>query len=552
MGQGRPPDVSARGMWAELLAAHLADGTALDLLWDRPAAGRPAEREMWAWDRSHDLDAALVQDTLRVGGSCSGPRTLHLRGVRIWSRVDLDGLSGSIALMLEDCLLEEGLSVHGAHLSGLVLRRCRIGRADLTRPALDAAGLRLDDALSIPGSLFVAGGPGAALDVTDGWIGGLDADGAEITATGGAALVGRRLHTRGGVHLDGGFVARGNAPGATVDLTAARIGGELAMDGAQLHNPSGPAMIADALHTGHDLHADGLTATGAGGGGVIGLAGAHIGGAVRIDGARWENRTGPALAAGRLHTEGDLTLTRLTATGAGPDPTVDLEGARVGGRLDCATPWVSNASHPRHQWHLDGLAYAGIPRLNTHGRRLNREAWLALLQSATPAYAAQPYRQLAAAYRGEGGDRDARAVMIAQRRDHCARGSLAPAERAWARLTGVLVGFGYQPWRALLGLAGVLAISIVVTAILGMQGALAAVPAPEAAGASCRPLELLGAALDLGIPLLTTGSGCAPTSSGIGTVLTISRWVLQLAAWALLATFLTAVVLEQSRRRPAP
>ena len=557
MAQGRPPDVSATpcwgaGMWAELLAAHLTDGTPLDLLWDHPATGRLSEREMWSWDRGHDLDAALLHDVLRGRGVCAGPRTLHVRGVRIWSRVDLGGLNGPVVLMLEDCLLEEGLDVRGAHLGGLVLRRCRLGHAGLAAPALDATGLRVDDTLSISGSLLRSGGPDAAVSVVDGWIGaGVDAAGAEIATAAGPALVATRLRTRCGVRLDAGFVVRGDSVGAAVDLTAARIGGELSMDGARLQNASGPALDGTGLHTGHDLHADGLIVAGAGPGAAIALAGARIGGTLHIDGARWENRDGPALSAPRLDTEGDLVLTRLTAHGAGPDPVVGLHGARAGGGLDCTTAWVSNASHPRHQWDVDGLTYAGVPRLNGHGPRPNRDAWLALLQSATPAYAAQGYQQLAAAYRGAGLDRDARAVSVAQQRDRCARGALAPAERRWARLAGLVADYGYQPWRALIGLAGVLAISVVVTAVLGTHGALATVPAATG-GASCGPLALLGEALDLGIPPLTAGGGCTPTSTGAGAALTISRWLLQLAAWALLAVFLAAVAFGRGRRRAAP
>ncbi len=44
----------------------------------------------------------------------------------------------------------------------------------------------------------------------------------------------------------------------------------------------------------------------------------------------------------------------------------------------------------------------------------NREAWLELLGGGTLRYAAQPYQQLAAAYRAEGHDSDVRAILIAQ------------------------------------------------------------------------------------------------------------------------------------------
>ena len=548
-------------MWAGLLADHLADGTALDLLCDRPAGPLLTEREMWAWGGGHDLDAALLRDVLSgrsavaAPGAC--PRALWLRGARIWGRLDLDGLSSTIALTLEDCLLDQGLTARGAHLGALTIRRCRVGHSELALPAFDGTGIRVDDALSISESLLVNAGPAAAVGLADAWIGaGFDAGGAALRSADGPGLVGSRLHTRGGAHLDQGFDARGC--GAAVDLVAARIGGELSLDGAQLHGTAGPALAAQALHTGHDLHADRLSARGAGPGGVIGLAGARIGGSLRADGARWENSSGPALVAARLEIAGDLALTGLTAAGAGPEPTVGLDAVRVGGRLDCATAWVSNATHPRHQWTLDGLTYTGVPRLNPHGPRPNRDAWIALLQTATPGYAAAPYRHLAAAYRDSGRDRDARAVLLAQRRDHCARATLAPGERGRARLAGLLVGYGYQPWRALVGLLAVVAVSITITVVLGAHGALAPTPAagdPRPVAASCRPLVLVGEGLDVGIPWWPSArsgpEGCEPTTGPTGTALTISRWVLQLAAWSLLAVFLATVARTSGRRWPS-
>ena len=84
-----------------------------------------------------------------------------------------------------------------------------------------------------------------------------------------------------------------------------------------------------------------------------------------------------------------------------------------------------------------------------------------LLREATPAYRAQPYQQLDAVCRADGHDSEARAVLMQQRRDQLDRGALTRrGDRMWARLTGALLGFGYQPWRALLYLVGVLIISV--------------------------------------------------------------------------------------------
>jgi hypothetical protein len=77
--------------------------------------------------------------------------------------------------------------------------------------------------------------------------------------------------------------------------------------------------------------------------------------------------------------------------------------------------------------------------------------WPHLLREATPSYAAQPYQQFAGAYRAAGHDGEVRSILIAQRQDQIDRRVLTDrTERAWARLTKVTLGYGYQPWRALL------------------------------------------------------------------------------------------------------
>jgi hypothetical protein len=52
-----------------------------------------------------------------------------------------------------------------------------------------------------------------------------------------------------------------------------------------------------------------------------------------------------------------------------------------------------------------------------------------LLGGGTPTYAAQPYQQLAAAYRAEGYDSDVRAILIAQSAGQPCRGGLAAVMR---------------------------------------------------------------------------------------------------------------------------
>ena len=70
--------------------------------------------------------------------------------------------------------------------------------------------------------------------------------------------------------------------------------------------------------------------------------------------------------------------------------TVHLSGARVSGCWQIVSGRVRHDDY-QHRWSLDGLTYAGVPLLDGHR---DRNAWITLLRTATPRYAAQPYQQL--------------------------------------------------------------------------------------------------------------------------------------------------------------
>ena len=87
--------------------------------------------------------------------------------------------------------------------------------------------------------------------------------------------------------------------------------------------------------------------------------------------------------------------------------------------------------------------------------------WLWLLRDGTPGYAAQPYQQLAAGSRARGDERQTRETLMKQRDDQLARTRPRPrwTERLWGRISKFTLGYGYQPWRALLFLTGVVVLS---------------------------------------------------------------------------------------------
>jgi hypothetical protein len=143
-----------------------------------------------------------------------------------------------------------------------------------------------------------------------------------------------------------------------------------------------------------------------------------------------------------------------------------------------------------------------------------------------------------------GHDRDARAVLINQRRDQLDHGGLTRPERAWGWLTGITLCYGYQPWRALLFLLATLAIGVTLS-VFG--GGLAVPPKTTTTAATttavtvaCPIIDRIGVGLNLGTPLLKTGAGerCKPTDTPTGRMLTIAGWALQLLAWIFATLFI--------------
>ncbi|MEV6947100.1 hypothetical protein AB0N07_35095, partial [Streptomyces sp. NPDC051172] len=302
-------------------------------------------------------------------------------------------------------------------------------------------------------------------------------------------------------------------------------------DGARLENMSGPALHADGLRVDRAVFLRaGFRATGA-----VQLVDAHLG-LLDCDGARLENMSGPALHADGLRVDRAVFLRAgFRASGAG-DSVLALNGVRVEGSLWLDISGVTRSGQATGALvGIDGLTYAGLPA------PVGLSRWLELLRDHTPGYSAQPYQQLAAVHRAAGHDSEVRDILMAQRRDQIDRGGLRRRDRAWARFTGLTLGFGYQPWRALLLLFAVLAGSVALTVVLGGPGgglqhtARASTPTTP-----CSFVERVGVGLDLGLPVVKTGAQdlCTPAGTRAGQTLTVTGWLLQLAAWASATLFI--------------
>jgi hypothetical protein len=354
----------------------------------------------------------------------------------------------------------------------------------------------------------------------------------------GPALYAPRLQVEQDVYLTDGFEATCSAESASVCLTGARIGGNLDCRGAILRNNSGPAFNADSARVELDVSlCDGFVATGTSKFGAVRLPSAYIGGQLNCARAVLRNDCGSALNVDSIQVKQHVFLSDgFEASGAGEKAVLVLEDVRIGGCLKFDPARLIHRTNPQELLNVDGLIYSGVPR------GIDTDTWLTLLREATPVYAPQPYQELAAAHRAAGHESQARRILIAQRRDQINRGALTGrAERAWARLTGVTLGYGYQPWRALIGLFAILGVAVLLALVLGGHGGLAQVQSqPLPTSVQCGAIDRIGVGLDLGTPLLTTGARtrCEPTRTTTGGILTITGWILRLLAWALATLFI--------------
>jgi hypothetical protein len=322
--------------------------------------------------------------------------------------------------------------------------------------------------------------------------------GARLRNPDGTALAGDNLHVGGGMFCSGGFVAEGSGDAGTVRLAGAVIGNQLDLGGALLTNPDGPALVGDYLRTGSNLILNaGFRAEGRKDTGTIRLVGASIQGRLNL-----ENGTAVAVEPRALA----VNLARVQVAGDVLFPASFLDGAV----------------------NLEGFRYARIIRSSV-------PEFLELLARRTNGYSAQSYRQFAATHLATGNERDVRVINVAAQRDLLRRGRLDRWARTWHRITGLVLGYGYRPSRALLWWAGTLALALVL--LVGVAGPAGLVTAH---GVRCGTVDQAGLALNTATPLVKpAGQQDCQVASGtpLGDVLVVAGWVLQALSWAFVTLF---------------
>jgi hypothetical protein len=495
--------------------------------------------------------AELILDRAVIEGGCDsgavGLTSAHLGQLRCdtatvsnrtGSALHADGLHADLGVFLRDRFKAVGMGKDGAvRLLGAHLGQLECDGATMhsdAGPALHADGLRVDRNVFLRDRFEAVGaGEDGAVRLSYAHLGGqLDCTGATMRNNSGPALMADGLQVDQDVSLSQNFEAVGFGVDGAVRLVGAHCG-QLDCQLGMIHNDTGPALVADGLRVDQLVHLHLFEAIGAGEDGAVRLSGAHLG-ALDCTSATMRNDSGPALAAEGLQVDQDVHFRGgFEAVGAGDGVTLDLSEVRIGGALEFAPAQLEHTPNRHAQLALDGLTYAGLPK------GISSRNWLHLLREGTKSYAAQPYQHFASAHRAAGNDEGVRTILMEQRRDQIHRGGLRGRDRAWARLTGVTLGYGYQPWRALLFLIAVAITAVILALTLGAQGGLARTDPQPPTATQCSVVERVAVGLDLGLPLVKTGTQahCEPTTSTTGQVLTVAGWGLQVLAWAFATLF---------------
>jgi hypothetical protein len=486
------------------------------------------------------MRVAAITGSVDLSGAritCPGQRALILSNAVVSGKFDGGGLSvaGEMrmhntriagSMIMSAARLEnpggEALSAGGLSSGGVFFTDhfTAVGGMRLIGAQLDANLTLTGAALSNPG--------GAALNLIRATMGSLD--GADLDCAGQVLLTGARV--AGDLDLsrarlsaaDGrpALVAEGAQIDGTLNLAAVRARGELTLRtvqvgrrvllaGARLDNPGGWACRLSRAQVGADVFCDDMTADGG-----LRVAGATIGGELSLRRARLRRPSGPALDAGTLRAA-ELSL----RTAAPIEGMVDLRYASIGILRDDPAVWPGELS-------LEGLTYQALePRLPAR----QRLQWLA---RDPRGHQPQPYEQLAALYNATG--QPGQGIAVRYARERIQRRALPAAARAWSRLQDVAVGYGYQPWRALVWLAVLLAAGSVVFALA---------PPPALQPSAAPHFNAFVYTLDLLLPVVDLGQKHAFNPAGPEQWLS---YVLIAAGWILVTTIAAGAARVLSRR----
>ncbi len=338
-------------------------------------------------DAERVIRAAFLRELL-LGQRGDGldPRGVRVASVRVVGRLELEHGKCLVGLALLNCAVDEAISLEDAEVPWVHISGSQL-------PGLSAAGSRISGRLAIDDTCIRGATQSVAIDLTGARIGGdLRCSRVDMSSKSGPVFLADRLHLEGSALMGGTRRSRvtitTSSRATAVSFIEGRVGGHMDLAGAQLSNDEGAAFAADGLEVAGGLFLRyGFRASGSGPRATVRISSAAVGRGLDFQGARIYNPDGLAL---------DL---RATST----------KWLRMQGDL----AWRSQEEQPSTTAFgdgdllLDGLTYSGLA---PYGDAL--ETWTGWLTARTPSYSAQPYQQLAMIHRASGHEQTARQVLI--------------------------------------------------------------------------------------------------------------------------------------------
>lgn len=397
-------------------------------------AGDMAPAAFGSRDEAHDhrLRAKLLY---WLCTDADATKHVHVKGVWVEGAtvegvLDFEGATLLHPLWLINCVIPEEIVFRDAQTHSIKLSGSRTGSISADR--LTARGYVELMNIEVNGKIGLSGA-----DIA----GTLNCEGAVIDSSDSdLAVRAHRINVRGDVILKG-MSARG-----TVRLTGAKISGNLECGSA----------VIKGREKNVALHADRITASNVflrrlQAHGTVRLVGARVNGDLSCDHASFLDADDYSLNARNLSVVGTFFWRRL---GSKPSGVVRLLHAKVGQLTDDVESWPD-----ADKLIIEGFVYEGFgPR--SPQTAADRLRWIGLQRADR--FRPQSYEQLANVFRSMGREVDARIVLIAKQEARRTQADLNRRTRAWLWFLGKSIRYGYEPWRVMGFMVGMIIIGWVV------------------------------------------------------------------------------------------
>ncbi len=306
---------TASNPWADYLPLRAAERALLSCAAKGEACDLLAR---WPDDEDARVIRPALLRALCLRAGAVDPRGITLVGAAFRDRLDLRDTDLSFGLKFSRCAFERGVDVTAATVRYLGFYGCTIRETFNASYLTTEYSLALTNASDGDQRSFVAAG---SVYLNGAKVGGqLACNGAKFQHQG------ERCFFAQGIETGQSLLLRGVEAAGPVDLAGAKVGGQLDCNGAKFQHPGEKCFFAQSIETGQSLLLRGVEAAG-----PVDLAGAKVGGVLDCEGAKFRFAGGACLSLYGADVTGDVHLTKdFEAAGV-----VYLSGADLRGSLYC-------------------------------------------------------------------------------------------------------------------------------------------------------------------------------------------------------------------------